>query len=122
MSSSAVSAGFPSPAEDFTDQPLDLNSHLAPHPVTTFMVRVAGESMSGLGIMDGDLLVVDRGLTPQSGSVVVVLEAAEFLVKTLEKRQGQYWLVAAHAAYPPRRLSEDAEIWGVVRHSIRNFI
>src|SRR2546427_6301652 len=68
-----VSAGFPSPADDYLDGSLDLNQHLIKHPTATFFVRVAGESMREAGIHSGDVLIVDRSLTPSDGSVVIAV-------------------------------------------------
>ena len=68
---SRVPAGFPSPADDYVDQRLDLNTHLVEHPAATFFTRVSGHSMRGAGIHDGDLLIVDRALEPQDGRIVI---------------------------------------------------
>src|SRR6266516_4578141 len=85
-----VSAGYPSPADDYLDGSLDLNQHLIKHPTATFFVRVAGESMREAGIHSGDVLIVDRALTPSDGSVIV---NGELTVKRLSKRQGKLILV-----------------------------
>lgn len=123
-----VRAGFPSPAEDYVEGALDLNEHLVRHPAATFIVRVAGESMTGAGIFPGDLLVVDRSVEPRAGHVVIAQVAGELTVKRLEKsprgRPGGWRLVAEHPDFPPIDLKgdegdEDAAIWGVVVHSIR---
>ena len=79
----SVAAGFPSPAEQYSEPPLDLNDLLVKRPAATFFLRVQGDSMIARGIFDGDLLVVDRSLTPKSGDVVVVALDGEFTVKTL---------------------------------------
>src|SRR5713101_669572 len=84
-----VSAGYPSPADDYLEGSLDLNQHLITHPTATFFVRVAGESMREAGIHSGDVLIVDRALTPTDGSVVIAVVNGELTVKRLSKRQGK---------------------------------
>lgn len=78
----SVVAGFPSPAEQYLEPPLDLNGLLVKRPAATYFVRVSGDSMIGAGIHDGDLLVVDRSLTPSSGDIVIAAVDGEFTVKT----------------------------------------
>jgi DNA polymerase V len=70
---SPVAAGFPSPAEDYVEGTLDINAHLVRHPAATFMLRVVGDSMTGAGILPGDLLVVDRSVEPVAGHIVVAV-------------------------------------------------
>ena len=81
--SGSVVAGFPSPAEQYQETPLDLNELLVKRPAATFFVKVQGESMVGEGIRDGDLLVVDRSLRPASGDVIIACVDGDFTVKTL---------------------------------------
>ena len=81
--SGSVVAGFPSPAEQYQETPLDLNELLVKRPAATFFVKVQGESMIGEGIYDGDLLVVDRSLRPSSGDVIIACVDGDFTVKTL---------------------------------------
>ena len=117
----AVSAGFPSPAEDYYDGPIDLTTHLVPHPAATFVVRVAGWSMVGAGIHDGDELLVDRTLPIVDGRVVVAIVDGEFTVKRLRHRDGQVHLVAEHPDYPDIDVtSGDVQVWGVVRTVIHH--
>ncbi len=118
---SRVSAGFPSPAEDFTDGVLDLND-LIERPAATFIVRVSGWSMSGAGIFDGDLLIVDRSLKSRSGQIVVAVTAGEMVVKRLRLKGGRWWLVPEapeHDEFKAVEMSEDSEIWGVVKNVVR---
>ena len=120
--SSRVPAGFPSPADDFADGTLDLND-LIEHPSATFIVRVSGDSMTGAGIFDGDLLVVDRSIKAQSGQIVVAVADGDMLVKRLERQKGQWWLVPdapEHCEFTPLAMNEGSEIWGVVKNVIRN--
>ena len=117
---SPVAAGFPSPAEDYVDRTLDLHEHLAPNHAATFFVRASGESMIRAGIHDGDLLVVDRSLTPGNGSVVIAAVEGELTVKYLARKNGRVLLVPANDEYPELDISEqeDAVIWGVVTYAI----
>lgn len=115
-----VSAGFPSPADDYLEGPLDLNAHLITHPAATFFVRVTGDSMIGAGIHTGDLLVVDRALAPTERRVVIAVVNGELTVKRLVYRHGQLVLVPENSAYEPLRITPetDCAIWGVVTHVI----
>lgn len=117
---SKISAGFPSPADDFVDRKLDLNEHLIAHPAATFFVRVEGESMKDAGIFSNDLLIVDRSLEPKDQSVVVALLNGEFTVKRILKREGKLFLFPENQDYSPIQISEemDFEVWGVVTHVI----
>ncbi len=124
----AVPAGFPSPAEDFVEGTLDLNEHLIHRPAATFIVRVKGDSMTGVGIFPGDLLVVDRSLEARSGSIVIAVIGGELTVKRLHKTsnehgRGHWVLVAESPDYPPIPLGPDREcmIWGVVASAIHQF-
>ena len=122
----AVPAGFPSPAEDYIDQNLNLDEYLVEHPEATFFVRASGESMAGAGIASGDLLIVDRSLQPQTGNIVVAYLDGEFVVKRLELRARRAValaqqatharLLSTHAGYPPIVVTEenDFSVWGVV--------
>ncbi|MBE9519695.1 MAG: translesion error-prone DNA polymerase V autoproteolytic subunit [Proteobacteria bacterium] len=117
---SGVSAGFPSPADDYLDRKLDLNEHLIKNPAATFFVRVAGDSMTGTGINDDDILIVDRSLEPVSGSIVIAVINGELAVKRLLKNNNTCQLVAENPHYPPLEISEDTplKIWGVVTYAI----
>lgn len=121
LMSSSAACGFPSPAEDHVDSPLDFNELLVTHPSSTFAVRVAGDSMTGLGIFPGDVAVVDRSVEPVSGKVVMALLDGEFTIKTLRRRDGHVVLEPANPAFRPIHVREgsDFEVWGVVTHCIR---
>ncbi|PPF16810.1 MULTISPECIES: LexA family transcriptional regulator [unclassified Rathayibacter] len=116
VTSEAVAAGFPSPAQDYFDGSLDLNDHLIRDKTSTFIVRVSGESMVGAGISDGDELVVDRSITPTHGSVVIAILDGELTVKRLELHSGGVVLRDENPEYPPIHVAElsDLQVWGVV--------
>lgn len=120
--SSRVPAGFPSPADDFSDGMLDLND-LIQRPSATFIARVSGDSMTGAGIFDGDLLVVDRSLKARSGQIVVAVSDGDMLVKRLKRQKEQWWLIPDapdHSEFQPVLMGEGSEVWGVVKNVIRN--
>ena len=117
---SSVSAGFPSPAENDIENELDLNELLIKHPVATFFLRVAGESMIYAGIHHGDILIVDRSLEPGNGKIVIASLNGELTVKRLRKHQGRIYLMAENEKYPPIEITEETDflIWGVVTNVI----
>ena len=111
-----VQAGFPSPAEDHLEQRLDLNTLVIDNPSATFFVRVAGQSMKGIGITDGDILVVDRSIENWENRIVVAVIDSEFTIKRFTKRNGTVVLEAENPDYPSIRITEeiDFSVWGVV--------
>ncbi|MEO8447426.1 MAG: translesion error-prone DNA polymerase V autoproteolytic subunit [bacterium] len=115
-----VPAGFPSPAMDYLEQKLDLKDYLINHPDSTFFVRVKGESMTGEGINDGDLLVVDKSIEATMGQIVIAEINGEFTVKKIDKIKGKLFLVAANDKFDPIPLNEDMDflVWGVVTYAI----
>lgn len=117
-----IQAGFPSPADDYVAESLDLNEHLMPRKEACYLLRVSGESMIGANIYDGDLLVVDRSLTPANGKVVIAILDGQFTVKTLEKKRGKIRLLPANPAFEPIELKDEQElqIWGVVTRVIHS--
>jgi DNA polymerase V len=118
-----VAAGFPSPAADYVEASIDLNVELVPHPSSTFFLRVEGEAMAASGISDGDLLVVDRSVAPRRGSTVVVVHAAQLLLRRLEGSAPRWRLVADDPLLPPLALNGDDPhllIWGVVIHAVHH--
>lgn len=119
---SGVSAGFPSPADDYLDRKLDLNEHLVKNPAATFFVRVAGDSMTGTGINDNDILVVDRSLEPSSGNIVIAVVNGELTVKRLLRNLNSCRLVAENPDYPDLEINEETplEIWGVATYAIHS--
>jgi DNA polymerase V len=117
-----VAAGFPSPADDYIESRIDLNDTLIRHPSSTFFLRVSGDSMRDAGILDGDLLVVDRAVEPRHGRVVVAVVEGAFTLKHLRRHHGRWRLEAAHPDYPPLELEgrDDSQIWGVAIHAIHS--
>ena len=117
---SVVPAGFPSPAEDHTDLTLDLNDYLIKHPAATFYVYAKGNSMIGSGIHDGDLMIVDRSLNPNSNNIVVAIINGEFTVKKIKKIKNKVYLQPNNNLYEPIEITSDMDfsIWGIVTHVI----
>lgn len=115
-----IPAGFPSPAEDYLEESLDIGRYLVKRPKTTFFMRVEGDSMIGAGINDGDLIVIDRAEPARDKSIVVARVNDEFVVKRLRIIHGKVWLYPENPAYQPIEITEgdDAEVWGVVTHAI----
>ena len=121
---SGVRAAPATPAEDRVDGCLDLNEHLVEHRESTFYIRVQGQSMTGAGINDGDLLVVDRALEAADGNIVVAMVDGELTLKRLHKRNGHVRLLPENPCFRPIEFEDGQEltIWGVatsVVHSLR---
>jgi DNA polymerase V len=116
-----VPAGFPSPAEDYVEERIDLNRDLIKHPLSTFYIRVSGDSMVGAGILPGALLVVDRAVEAHDGHIVVARINDELCVKRLSMNdEGRIWLLSENELYPPIEITEamEFEVWGRVVYSI----
>ena len=115
-----VNAGFPSPASDYIEEKLDLNTHLVKHPAATFFVRANGDSMTGAGILNGDILIIDRSLTPKNQNVVIAVVNGEFTVKRLCISDGNVSLFPSNPKYKPILIMDgtDFMIWGVVTYAI----
>jgi DNA polymerase V len=120
----AVPAGFPSPAQDHVGDILDLSAYLIRHPEATYFVRAQGDSMVDAGIFDGDLLIVDRALEPEDGSIVIAAIDGEFTVKRLRIHRGVPSLMPENFAYPMITLRDGQclELFGVVAHVIHSFV
>lgn len=117
---SRVPAGFPSPADDYVETSIDLSEELIEKEETTFFVRVAGDSMIEAGIHDGDILIVDRSIEPEDGSVVVAALDGELTVKRYEVHSGQPYLMPESEGHAPIPIREGADlvVWGVVRYAV----
>lgn len=121
--SQGVSAGFPSPADDFIDKNLDLNEFLIKHPVATYLLKVSGNSMIDAGINSGDILIVDRSLEPTDNKIVVAIIDGEFTLKRFRKIDNKIYLYPENSKYTPIEIKEgmDCQIWGVVTFVIHQF-
>ena len=122
--SDSVSAGFPSPADDYTEENIDLNEHLISNPFSTFFLRVKGESMLNAGIKDKDLIIVDKSLRAKPGNIVIAMIDGEFTIKRLSIKNNELYLKAEHHNYPDFRFKNhiDVQIWGVVIYSIHSYL
>ena len=120
----SVSAGFPSPATDYMENKLDLNEYLVKHPAATFIVKANGPSMIEAGILSGDLLIVDRSVTPKSDNIVIASVFGDLTVKKLRKKGSALFLVSANNEYSSIEVREEMEcfIWGVVTYVIHKAI
>tara|TARA_B100000963_G_scaffold154732_1_gene134721 strand:- start:451 stop:855 length:405 start_codon:yes stop_codon:yes gene_type:complete len=119
----SASAGFPSPAENYVEEKLNLNSYLIKNKESSFFVRVSGDSMINVGIFDNDILIVDRSLDPKRQSIVVVSIDGELVIKKLMKDQlKNYYLKSENSNYPNIKLNSnrDTIIWGVVTYVIHS--
>ena len=116
-----ISAGFPSPADDFKEVRISLDKELVKNQESTFYARVSGDSMLGAGIDDGDLLVIDKSLSPENGKIAVCLVDGEFTVKRIKKEKDKFYLIPENKKYKPIELKEDNEliIWGIVEYVIK---
>lgn len=115
-------AGFPSPADDPMEQQLDLHTLLVKHPAATFFIKIEGDSMINAGMFSGDILIVDRSLTPKSGSIIVALINGEFTVKRLKLEGKKVYLLPENPLYKPFEILEgtDFQVWGVVTYVIHS--
>ena len=121
LAGEGVSAGFPSPADDFKETRISLDKVAVKNEAATFYARVAGQSMIGAGLDDGDLLVIDRSLEPQNGKIAVCLIDGDFTVKRLKVEKDCIWLMAENKRYKPIQVTEENElmIWGIVTHVLK---
>jgi DNA polymerase V len=119
----SVSAGFPSPADDYTEENIDLNEHLISNPFSTFFLRVKGESMINAGIKDKDLIIVDKSLIAKPGDIVIAMIDGEFTIKRLSIKNDELYLKAENHNYPDFSFKNhiDVQIWGVVIYSIHSY-
>ena len=117
-----VTAGFPSPAENYINAGIDLNEYLIQNPSSTFLLRVSGDSMNGAGIYNGDLLIVDRSLEIRPGRIVIAILDGNFILKRLVRRNENLFLEATNSNYPNIDIYKygDIQIWGVAIYSIHN--
>ena len=123
MFSDGISAGFPSPAQDFSEHPIDLNLALLKNPASTFFSKVSGDSMKDIGIHDGDLLIIDKSLEPVDGKIAVCFIDGEFTLKRIKIDKDFCWLEPANENYKPIKVTEDNDfiVWGIVTFVIKEF-
>ncbi len=116
-----ICAGFPSPAGDFIETRLNLQDLLVKNPVSTYILKVSGDSMTGVGIFPGDLVVVDASLEAQPGNIVVAVVDGDLTIKRLDKLRQRFYLVPENENYKSIEIKDamDLTIWGVVKNSIR---
>lgn len=121
LASEGIKAGFPSPAQDFMDISIDLNRELIANPASTFYARVSGDSMQDAGILDGDLLVIDKSLEPQDGDMAVCYIDGDFTLKFIRIEKETVWLIPANDNYQSIRVTGDNHfmVWGIVTYSIK---
>lgn len=115
-----VKAGFPSPAGDFMNEIIDLNKYVTLHPAATYYARASGVSMEG-DINDGDLLVIDKSITPTDGKIAICYIDGEFTVKRIKIDKEGIWLMPTNERFKPILINEtnDLRIWGVVTHVVK---
>ena len=120
LAASPISAGFPSPAEEFEGLKLNLNDELIKHPEATFYARVRGHSMKDAGIQDGDLLVIDKAQEPKDGCVAVCAIDGEFTLKRLAVAKDGIYLMPANDEFKPIKITEENDflVWGVVAYVV----
>ena len=121
LAEEGISAGFPSPADDFKEIRISLDRELIKNREATFYARVSGDSMIGAGLEDGDLLVIDSSLNPENGKIAVCLIDGEFTVKRIKKIKKNFYLMPENKKYNPIEIKEGDEliVWGIVEYVIK---
>lgn len=124
MISEAIPASLTSPTDDVVDLKIDLNRDLIQHPAATYFAKVSGENMNDAGIYDGDLIIIDRSLTPKDGDIAVCVIDSEFTIKRIKIEGKCCWLIPSNKRREPILVTEDNQfmIWGIVAHSIKSHI
>lgn len=117
-----ICAGFPSPAQDYVESGIDLNRELVKNPAATFFGRVSGDSMTGAGIEDGDLIVIDKSLEASEGDIAVCFLDGEFTLKRIHIEKDVLWLMPENPKYKKIRVTADQHfmVWGIVTYSIKD--
>lgn len=116
-----ISAGFPSPADDFKELRISIDQEVVRNEEATFYARVSGESMQGAGLDDGDLLVIDRSMEPKNGKIAVCCIDGEFTVKRLKVVEDGVFLIPENPKYQPIKVTEENEliVWGIVTYVVK---
>ena len=122
LAEEGISAGFPSPADDFKETRISLDRELVKNKEATFYARVSGDSMVGAGLDDGDLLVIDRSKNPENGKIAICLVDGEFTVKRIKKEKNKLYLMPENKKYKPIEIKDGDEliIWGIVTYVIKS--
>ena len=116
-----IHAGFPSPAEDYTEPVLDLNRYVIKNPASTFYARISGDSMVGVGIQDGDIVVIDKSLEPTNDQIAVCFIDGEFTLKRIHTENGRLFLMPHNPNFPSIEITEENnfQVWGIVTYIIK---
>jgi len=116
-----IQAGFPSPAQDYISDAIDLNAEVVRHPAATFYGRINGDSMIDEGIEDGDLIVIDRAIEPSDGDLAVCCVDGDFTLKRIRIEPDRVWLLPANETFDPIMITADSRfsVWGVVTFVIK---
>lgn len=116
-----ISAGFPSPADDFKEIRISLDKELVKNEEATFYARVSGDSMQGAGLENGDLLIIDRSIEPSNNKIAVCFIDGEFTVKRIKIESKKIQLIPENKKYSPIKINEENEliIWGIVTYVIK---
>ena len=116
-----IHAGFPSPAEDYTEPVLDLNRYVIKNPASTFYARISGDSMVGVGIQDGDIVVIDKSLEPDNEQIAVCFIDGEFTLKRIHTENGRLFLMPHNPNFPSIEITEENnfQVWGIVTYIIK---
>ena len=124
LTNNNISAGFPSPADDFKEIRISLDKEIIKNEEATFYARVDGESMLGAGLNDGDLIVIDRSEEPKNGSIAVCFLDGEFTVKRLKLKNREIYLMPENSKYSPIKIGEvnELSIWGIVTYVVKKMI
>ena len=124
ITNNSISAGFPSPADDFKEIRISLDKEIVRNEEATFYARVDGDSMQGAGLSDGDLIVIDRSEEPKNGSIAVCFLDGEFTVKRLKLKNQEVYLMPENSRYSPIKIDEGSElsIWGIVTYVVKKMI
>ena len=117
-----ISAGFPSPVEDYREHSISLDKYIIQNPAATFMAYANGNSMERVGIYHRDILIIDRSLSARNGDVIIALINGEFMVKQISIIDGHLFFIPGDMKYAPVKITSEMgfEVWGVVAFSIRN--
>ena len=118
-----IHAGFPSPAEDYAEPVLDLNRYVVKNQASTFYARITGNSMEGVGIQDGDIVVIDKSLEPSNDQIAVCFIDGEFTLKRIHLENGRLFLMPHNPSFPPIEITEENnfQVWGIVTYVIKRF-